>query len=218
MVAPPRMTDHTLGGRAVLALFVIAALLLFANFLFVFCLVQHASTTALLVAVLAVALVLPHRLTIPLLRGRPARVAVCVLLLLCANLLLGTGDSVDVERENTAFVGATIITGHRGEAPITSGVILVGADGLIQAVGNARSAPVPAGYRIIDLSGNFLLPGLINAHGHLLMDGREPGEPLDLGRLAVPSWVMNALGAFLQTYPDPIAVGTVECQLPGLFG
>jgi imidazolonepropionase-like amidohydrolase len=195
------MTDRTLGGRAVLAFFVIAALLLSANFLFVFCLVPHASTTALLVALLAVALVLPRTLNIPLLRGRPARIAVCVLLLLCANLLLGTGESVDVERENTAFVGATIITGHRGEAPITSGVLLVGVDGLIQAVGDARSVPVPAGYRVIDLSGNFLLPGLINAHGHLLMDGREPGEPLDLERFAVPSWVMNALGAFLQTYP-----------------
>ena len=64
-----------------------------------------------------------------------------------------------------AFTGATIIDGAGGE-PIADGVLLV-RDGRIEAVGSAGDVAVPAGAERVDLTGRTLLPGLINAHGHV---------------------------------------------------
>jgi imidazolonepropionase-like amidohydrolase len=64
-----------------------------------------------------------------------------------------------------AFVGATILDGT-GAVPIANGVLLV-KDGKIQAVGPAAQVPVPAGAERIDVSGRTLMPGIVNAHGHV---------------------------------------------------
>ncbi len=64
----------------------------------------------------------------------------------------------------TAFTGATLFDG-RG-AVVEDAVVLV-RDGRIDVVGTASATPVPAGAEEVDLSGRFLTPGLINAHGHL---------------------------------------------------
>ena len=66
----------------------------------------------------------------------------------------------------TAFVGATVINGHGGH-PIEQGTVLV-EGGRFLAVGPAPSTPVPSGAEIIDLSGRYLLPGLMDANVHLL--------------------------------------------------
>src|SRR5690242_15377730 len=44
-------------------------------------------------------------------------------------------------------------------------VVLVRGD-RIEAVGPASSVPIPAGARVIDLSSDTVLPGLINGHDH----------------------------------------------------
>ena len=49
---------------------------------------------------------------------------------------------------------------------IDSGTVIV-QDGRITAVGPAASTPVPAGATRVDVKGKTLLPGLINAHGHV---------------------------------------------------
>jgi imidazolonepropionase-like amidohydrolase len=64
-----------------------------------------------------------------------------------------------------AFTGATIIDGAGGE-PFADGVLLV-RGGRIEAVGAAGDVAVPAGAERVDLSGRTVLPGLINAHGHV---------------------------------------------------
>lgn len=63
------------------------------------------------------------------------------------------------------FEGATILDGTGGP-PIPDGVVLV-RDGRIEAVGPRGAVAVPAGVDRIDLTGKWLIPGLINAHGHL---------------------------------------------------
>jgi imidazolonepropionase-like amidohydrolase len=55
-----------------------------------------------------------------------------------------------------------------GNAPIRDGVIVV-SDGRIQAVGPRASTPIPKGATVISGEGKTLIPGLINAHGHVGM-------------------------------------------------
>jgi imidazolonepropionase-like amidohydrolase len=62
-----------------------------------------------------------------------------------------------------AFTGATLIDGT-GRAPVPNATVVV-RDGRIVAAG--RGAPVPADAERIDLAGKVMIPGLINAHGHV---------------------------------------------------
>ncbi|WP_412069478.1 amidohydrolase family protein [Rubrivirga sp. IMCC43871] len=69
--------------------------------------------------------------------------------------------------------GATLIDGT-GAPPLADAVVVVD-DGRIVAAGPAGRVEVPAGARVEDLSGRFLLPGLIDVHAHALVptcDGR----------------------------------------------
>ncbi|NUQ87249.1 MAG: amidohydrolase [Glycomyces artemisiae] len=69
-----------------------------------------------------------------------------------------------------ALTGATIVP--ITSAPIEQGVIIV-EDGRISAVGGPDLA-VPAGTEVIDASGKWIVPGLIDAHTHLGV--HETGE------------------------------------------
>jgi imidazolonepropionase-like amidohydrolase len=64
----------------------------------------------------------------------------------------------------TAFVGGRIIDGTG--SVIERGTVVV-RDGRIVQVGPQGSVTVPAGAARVDLAGKTLLPGLINAHGHV---------------------------------------------------
>ena len=64
-----------------------------------------------------------------------------------------------------AFVGAQIIDGT-GAGPIQDGVLLA-RDGVIERVGAAGDVDIPSGAEIIELGGRWLVPGFINAHGHV---------------------------------------------------
>src|SRR5687767_11167027 len=75
-------------------------------------------------------------------------------------LLLGAAGA---QAQTTAFVGGRIIDGA-GKA-IENGTVVISGN-KITAVGPA-STPVPAGATRIDVEGKTLLPGLINAHGHV---------------------------------------------------
>ena len=64
-----------------------------------------------------------------------------------------------------AFVGATIIDGT-DTAPLEDGVIVV-TDGRIQTVGPRSDVTLPQEAEVIDVAGKYIMPGLINAHGHV---------------------------------------------------
>ncbi len=65
----------------------------------------------------------------------------------------------------TAFVGARLIDGT-GAQPIDSAVVLV-QDGRILAVGPRNGVQIPRGAAVVDVAGKTIIPGLINAHGHV---------------------------------------------------
>ena len=90
--------------------------------------------------------------------------------LLAASLLL---SSLPAEAQVTAFVDGRVIDGA-GHV-IERGTVVV-RDGVIEEVGPAASVRVPPGATRIDLRGKTLMPGLVNAHGHLApVDGLKTG-------------------------------------------
>ena len=70
---------------------------------------------------------------------------------------------------SVGIVGATIIDG-RGGAPLADGTILI-SDGRIAAVGPRASIKVPSGAEVIDASGTFIVPGLVDTNVHLSLYG-----------------------------------------------
>jgi imidazolonepropionase-like amidohydrolase len=80
-----------------------------------------------------------------------------------------------------AIRNVTIIT-MASAGPVRSGTILV-RDGRIAAVGSGVA--VPAGTRIIDGSGKFIIPGLTDMHTHLFSDGEEVHDSAGPAEIAV---------------------------------
>src|SRR6187401_2186051 len=64
-----------------------------------------------------------------------------------------------------AFVGGRLWDGTG--APAVADAVLVVQDGRVLAAGTARDVRIPSGAERIDVSGRFLIPGLVNAHGHV---------------------------------------------------
>jgi imidazolonepropionase-like amidohydrolase len=65
----------------------------------------------------------------------------------------------------TAFVGATLIDGSGGD-PIQNGVLLI-QDGRVLVIGSRDKISVPKDAVVKDVTGKTIIPGLINAHGHV---------------------------------------------------
>src|SRR5262252_3904531 len=67
--------------------------------------------------------------------------------------------------EVKVFKGFTLIDGS-GRAPVAAAAMIVDG-GKIQWAGPAAQLKAPAGAETVDLSGKFVMPGMINLHGHL---------------------------------------------------
>jgi imidazolonepropionase-like amidohydrolase len=82
--------------------------------------------------------------------------------LVCASLITLPAQSPGGVK---AFTGARVIDGT-DRAPIDNATILV-RGGRVVSVGPAASVTVPAGAERISLAGKHVIPGLVNAHGHV---------------------------------------------------
>lgn len=71
-----------------------------------------------------------------------------------------------------ALTGASVVIGDAEGTVLPGMTVVVGGDGIIERVGASAETPVPRGYRAVDASRRFVVPGLINAHAHLFSDGR----------------------------------------------
>ena len=80
---------------------------------------------------------------------------------LAAILFLAVGASAQV----TVLTHGTVIDGT-GAAP-QNDVTIVMENGRIRDMGPSSKIPTPAGATVLDLTGKFIVPGIINAHGHV---------------------------------------------------
>lgn len=85
--------------------------------------------------------------------------------LLALFLTSCAAEEQDSNDSYTAFVGASIIDGT-GNDPISNGVLLL-HDGKVAAVGSRNEVSIPDQASVVDLAGKFIIPGLINGHGHV---------------------------------------------------
>lgn len=67
-----------------------------------------------------------------------------------------------------ALTGARVIDGT-GRTPLENATLLV-ENGRVTAIGSAATVRVPAGATRVDLAGKTIIPGLINAHGHVQVE------------------------------------------------
>jgi imidazolonepropionase-like amidohydrolase len=81
----------------------------------------------------------------------------------------------DTPAPPVALVGATLYDGTEAE-PLPDAVVLV-QDGVIEAVGKRADLPVPEGMDVVDLSGRYLTPGLVDTHVHYSQTGWVDGRP-----------------------------------------
>ena len=90
------------------------------------------------------------------------------------------GEADPGEDRVLAIVGATLVDGT-GRPPVEESVVVI-RNGLVDCVGLAVECAIPAGARLMDARGSWVIPGLIDAHVHYSQTGFADGRPdaLDL--------------------------------------
>ena len=88
-----------------------------------------------------------------------------------AALALALGAPAAQSAATVAIRGGTVLTVTRGT--IANGVVVI-RDGKLAAVGGAET-PVPPGAEVVDASGRFVTPGIIDAHSHIAADSINEG-------------------------------------------
>jgi len=82
--------------------------------------------------------------------------------------------AISIEAQDLALKGGTVLT-------ITNGIIETGTvviqKGKIVAIG--KDVPIPDGIDVVDVSGKFVMPGIIDSHSHIaLTDVNEATDPV----------------------------------------
>src|SRR6266849_9042959 len=95
---------------------------------------------------------------------------------LLAMMCAAAGAASAEADQAVVFEGARLIDGT-GKAPRENSVIVVQGD-RIAAVGALGKVKYPKGARVVDVRGRTIMPGLINAHGHvgLVADGKNRAD------------------------------------------
>jgi imidazolonepropionase-like amidohydrolase len=93
-----------------------------------------------------------------------------VVLLFCAAGVTQTAAPAPV-----TVIRAGILIDPRVDAPRRNQVIVIRGE-RVEAVGDAGTVKQPAGANVIDLSNATVLPGMIESHTHLFLQGEDPAK------------------------------------------
>src|SRR6185295_15357799 len=99
-------------------------------------------------------------------RPRLSRVVRCLLGLLAIQVLAAQAPAPQAPAPQTIVLRPARV--FDGDSTHDNWIVVVTGDKIARA-GTAQSVNVPAGARSIDLPGTTLLPGLIEAHSHVLL-------------------------------------------------
>ena len=96
--------------------------------------------------------------------------------LLFALACVTSSAALAEESQTTVFEGARLIDGT-GRPAVANSVIVVKGDKIV-AVGPAAKVKKPKGARVVDVHERTIMPGIINAHGHvgLVVNGKNSAE------------------------------------------
>jgi imidazolonepropionase-like amidohydrolase len=93
-----------------------------------------------------------------------------ILLTVLVSLAVGVASPLlDAQSAVVALTGATLIDGNGGP-PVADAVVIV-SGGRIRSAGSRAATTVPADASVIDASGKFIVPGLIDTNVHLSLYG-----------------------------------------------
>jgi imidazolonepropionase-like amidohydrolase len=113
-------------------------------------------------------------------------------MLALATLATVAVAALPVDAQTTAIRAGRLLDGS-GSPALENQVILITGD-RIEAVGSASEISIPAGATVVDLSGQTVMPGIVDAHAHLSirpdtrtlqgqLEGLEQSDALQMARI-----------------------------------
>src|SRR5262245_19443240 len=105
---------------------------------------------------------------------------------------------VDRAAAPIAIAGARLIDGT-GAPPIDDAVVIVDGD-RIRSAGPRARVPVPRGATVVDATGKFLLPGLVDAHCHI----NQPPEDMKRYWIAQLHWGVTTMRSAGNDKPETV--------------
>ena len=90
-------------------------------------------------------------------------------------LVASAGYAADEQGQQLVLLGATVLDGTSGPA-LVDGVVVLDGD-RISCVGAAEQCEIPNNAEVIDVSGKWVTPGLIDSHVHFSQTGWLDGRP-----------------------------------------
>jgi imidazolonepropionase-like amidohydrolase len=98
---------------------------------------------------------------------------ICSILVLLFSLVASGQSNPAPQSLAVTVIRAGTLIDPRANEPLHNQVIVVRGD-KIESVGDTASTQVPAGAKVIDLSNARVLPGLVESHTHIFLQGEDP--------------------------------------------